>query len=329
MSDTQHAAMARLIDGSTSSRVPPRPIELLDGDSPTKPTLPPPAPPAACSPEVSSKLASMPCHLGPLLQVQTCRGAEEAYSSCEVLAGRTDLSPKKKGTSWEVGDEWVSSIMHQFDMSTIVEGECLNDEVVNGMMMILRASMRTGAPGFARCFFMTSFFYNMLYADDSRYNYDKVRRHTNPRKMLRAEGVTASIFTDFDLVLFPVHLGNHWICVVVNMQAHAVEVYDSSSNAYKEDSQQVGEHVVRWVGDEYAATHDGKQPPDRWRLQLCEACPQQNDCSSCGVFAVLAAMYRAMAKDWDYDQSHMLMFRKMMAQAIMDNTVVGWLQAMV
>ena len=97
----------------------------------------------------------------------------------------------------------------------------INKKVINFYFNLLkeRESVIEGLP---KCHFFSTFFYGMLYYNNGRYDYPRVRRWTSKIDLF-----------SFDKVIIPLHLGNHWALAVINMNRKRIEYYDSMS--YRND----------------------------------------------------------------------------------------------
>lgn len=65
-----------------------------------------------------------------------------------------------------------------------------------------------------------------LYKDAREYKYANVRRWTAPAKLKSAHQASASIM-DCDLIIVPLHQGNHWVCAVADLANQRLIYMDS------------------------------------------------------------------------------------------------------
>ncbi|KNC49032.1 uncharacterized protein AMSG_04776 [Thecamonas trahens ATCC 50062] len=191
------------------------------------------------------------------------------------------------------------------DFASLGPGEWLNDEVVNGMVVMLqaRADAEAAAGVGPRCFFFNSFFYASIYELRCRYNYRKVRRWTKKVDL-----------RDIDKVIFPVHLGTHWTLAVVNLRDKRFEYYDAllSTNHAALDT------MRRWIVDDFADKHSIELDVSQWTDYVPKDIPVQRNGYDCGVFALSYANFVARDCDLVFDQKHMPQFRKRIALALLE-----------
>ncbi|KAJ3373635.1 SUMO1 sentrin specific peptidase 1 [Allomyces arbusculus] len=97
------------------------------------------------------------------------------------------------------------------DFATLRDRAWLNDEIINayGKLIMARAQSNTALP---KLHFFNSFFYPKI----RDYGHKQVARWTKKFDLFAV-----------DLVLFPVHLGNHWCLGCVNFRRKRIEYYDS------------------------------------------------------------------------------------------------------
>lgn len=95
----------------------------------------------------------------------------------------------------------------------------LNDELINAYLGILKRDLNA-----KDVTLFNTFFFAKLGALNKIFYFDAVSRWTK----------TVDIFQQ-NYLLVPVHLGTHWILVVVNMQSKTISIYDSKKDEFPQD----------------------------------------------------------------------------------------------
>lgn len=187
--------------------------------------------------------------------------------------------------------------IHRRDIQTLVGQNWLNDEVINAYMYLLVC--RGKKIGKKRVYAFNTFFYPKL--RDS--NYNSVRRWT--RKV--------DIF-NHDILLVPVHLGNHWCLAVINFQRKSVSYYDSLGGGSNGCCRILLDYLKAESLDKKKLCFDY----ENWTTKemYSEGIPKQKNCSDCGVFACTYAEYLTRPSKLDFEQNSMPYFRRKMIYEI-------------
>ncbi|WRT63527.1 uncharacterized protein IL334_000432 [Kwoniella shivajii] len=180
----------------------------------------------------------------------------------------------------------------------------LDDEVMNfyGGMMIERAKTDGGK----KIHFFNSFFYQRI--SDS--GHSAVKRWT--RKL--------DIF-DFDVVLFPINIGNmHWTACAINLEKKRIEYYDSMGDSGNQRAN-VFKRVRAYLTDEHMERKKKSFNFDGWTNEFNDHTPQQDNGSDCGVFSCQTLEMITRGRDlkdqsFEFDSSNMPFFRKLMVLEI-------------
>ena len=79
-----------------------------------------------------------------------------------------------------------------------------------------------------KIFCFLTYFHDKLTSNGSNYDYSKVQGWTKPSTIKRKSSNQnmTSIF-DFDLLLFPINAGGHWILAVINVKDKKLQYYNS------------------------------------------------------------------------------------------------------
>ncbi|CAF0745087.1 unnamed protein product [Adineta ricciae] len=190
-----------------------------------------------------------------------------------------------------IGDQPIT----RKDIRTLRGLTWLNDEVVNFYLALV--ARESGTQGNLRVYAFSTFFYSKLSKDGPT--------HTSWDRWMRRGNVT---FFDYDLILIPIHQGNHWTLTTIDFRSRCIGYYDSLGGT---DDMCVG-RVYAFVEHMYATKRQISPMPDGWRVQPMNMIPEQANGSDCGVFACQFGKY--LAREWplDFTQAQMPQFRLQM-----------------
>lgn len=152
----------------------------------------------------------------------------------------------------------------------------LNDELVNASMSLLNDRDRRAAGGSShRVWCTNSFFFKKLCSR----GYDGVRRWPQRAKV--------QIWGDLERIIIPIHLPGHWVCVLVDLKALTLTLYDSMGSPGRRVMETIWEKFLQpcrrdMCGDELDRSKWSFLSPRR-------SVPQQNNGHDCGVFMVCFA----------------------------------------
>ncbi|XP_064393169.1 uncharacterized protein LOC135340729 isoform X3 [Halichondria panicea] len=118
-----------------------------------------------------------------------------------------------------------------------------------------------------------------------------------------------------DLLLCVINdVGIHWTLLVIDIKAKLVEYYDS----YKANKEKYWQTIRSFLEER---NKDQNLPiPDweNWQYVHKTDQPEQTNGYDCGVFASQFALYRTMGMPWDFQEEQMCIFRKIMAEEILN-----------
>ena len=206
-----------------------------------------------------------------------------------------------EGDSYE---EIVDDIQRQ-DLRTIGPGEWLNDKVMQYYLnLIARRSEENPDLAYPRCHAFGTHFYTLLSKSGRGYDYARVKSWT--RKV--------DIF-HMDVLIVPMHLGNHWTMAVIHPQRAHIDYYDSLGGRC------AGVQILqRWLQDEHK-TKMQRELEGPVTHTYHDDIPQQNNGYDCGVFACHFAECAGRGSSIDFSQSDMPYFRKRMILEIMNKKI--------
>jgi sentrin-specific protease 1 len=119
---------------------------------------------------------------------------------------------------------------------------------------------------------------------------------------------------DLDKLLLPVHVNmNHWICLVVNIEHHRIEYYDSLRGR----NAALMANVRRYVQDE-AAEYNGDPHlnMDDWEIVAHTEIPTQDNGNDCGMFAIKYMDYITERLECSFNKGNIKYFRKRLANEL-------------
>ena len=219
------------------------------------------------------------------------------YRVCEWISGTQRTTVEQVLSSGESEEELVGATpplnisLSRQDMRTLGPGEWLNDEVVNFFLNgICRRSKQ-------RLHIMSTLWYTRMCftsADGHRVAAEPdcagVRRWTRKFQYL----------LEYDYIVVPVHLPQHWVLVVVNFAHRRIHYFDSLHagagdsvyfNLVSDNVDNVPVKNVRlWVDREYQHRNDKAMDWANWSY-CSEPCPQQRNGDDCGVLMLLCALH--------------------------------------
>jgi Ulp1 family protease len=110
------------------------------------------------------------------------------------------------------------------------------------------------------------------------------------------------------MLMFPIHIRNHWILAVVNFRKKQIVMYDSFRKSH-----------LRKLNELLAVL---KGEAERLKMKVDFTCwvvvnglsPKQSNCDDCGMFACTTAVYLAQNLPLVYTQENISLFRLKMAR---------------
>ncbi|CAF3819798.1 unnamed protein product, partial [Rotaria magnacalcarata] len=194
-----------------------------------------------------------------------------------------------------IGDQPIT----RKDICTLRGLTWLNDEVVNFYLALV--ARESGTPGNLRVYAFSTFFFSKLTKDGPT--------HASWDRWMRRANIT---LFDYDLILIPIHQGNHWALTTIDFRSRCIGYYDSLGNT---DDMCLG-RIYAFVEHMYATKRQICPMPDGWRVQPMNMIPEQANGSDCGVFACQFGKY--LAREWplDFTQAQMPQFRLQMIYEI-------------
>ena len=189
------------------------------------------------------------------------------------------------------------------DIRRLVNGCWLNDELINFYCNLIAERAESNPDKYPKVHVFNTFFYSTL----KESGYGRVRRWTRKFDIFEKE-----------LVLFPVHLGNHWCCGVIDMKNKRIEYYDSLHGLdYKFFAV-----VRRYLEEEHQDKKSSAIDLSDWEDIVPKNIPAQENGYDCGVFACTYADYRSRLEPFDFTQQHMVYLRNRMIYEISNSRLL-------
>jgi len=184
------------------------------------------------------------------------------------------------------------------DLQTLDFGRWLNDEVINFYLsLIVQRSKQY--PGLPKVYAFNTFFLKSLKAG----GYSRVRRWTK----------NVDIFS-YEILLVPVHLGNHWCLAVIDLIGKEMNYYDSLGGTNDECLNA----LKRYIQEEHMDKKKAAIDLSGWKFRCPRNIPKQMNGSDCGVFACCFAEHLSMQKELKFDQRVMSYYRQRMVYEIVN-----------
>ncbi|XP_043282359.1 sentrin-specific protease 1-like [Venturia canescens] len=137
---------------------------------------------------------------------------------------------------------------------------------------------------------MNSFFFTRVHLN----GHDTVKRWTKK----------IDIFL-FDLILVPVHLGNHWCLIVIRMNEKEIHYYDS----LKGDRTRYLDSMLKYLVAEAKEKKRKEIIPQEWKLTIKKEIPVQENNYDCGVFVCTYAEHITADRIMKFSQKEMANLR--------------------
>ncbi|CAF0993332.1 unnamed protein product [Rotaria sordida] len=218
-----------------------------------------------------------------------------ASTEDELALVQTILAGDENESFGSIGDQPIT----RKDIRTLRGLTWLNDEVVNFYLALV--ARESGTSGNLHVYAFSTFFYSKLTKDGPT--------HTSWDRWMRRGNVA---FFDYDLILIPIHQGNHWTLTTIDFRSRCIGYYDSLGGT---DDMCLG-RIYAFVEHMYVTKRQTISMPDGWRVQPMNMIPEQANGSDCGVFACQFGKY--LAREWplDFTQAQMAQFRLQMIYEI-------------
>lgn len=225
--------------------------------------------------------------------------------------------------------------LHGSDLKCLRRERWLNDELINAYVYLINKrneeifNRERAPPGIPKTRVFNTFFYTRLTSGPNGYDYAGVRRWTSRARI---------DISTYDLLLFPVNLGNHhWILAGIDLKGKSFLYLDS---ILASDKAGVTNTLRQWLKDELCDKHGeevaAKRKIDKWEILLnsyrvlrcgvlppelertgakpgrMAKVPHQKDGGSCGVFMAKMADCLSLGLQVYFQQPDIPLIRKRM-----------------
>ncbi|KAF6999452.1 hypothetical protein CFC21_015480 [Triticum aestivum] len=181
----------------------------------------------------------------------------------------------------------------------------LNDEVINLYLELLKERAEREPQRFLKCHFFNTFFYKKLACGKTGYDYQSVRRWTNPNKL-------GYRLADCEKIFIPVHRDVHWCLAIIDMKEETFHYLDSLGG---KDSG-VLRILARYIMDELKDKNNIEIDTSSWR-EVSVHIPLQHNGWDCGMFMLKFIDFYSRGLILSFSQEHMEYFRRRTAKEIL------------
>ncbi|CAD5206756.1 unnamed protein product [Bursaphelenchus okinawaensis] len=201
----------------------------------------------------------------------------------------------------EVFCEGFGAKITRKDLKTLGGLNWLNDEIINFYMSLImnRAEQDTSLP---KTYVFNTFFYKTL----SERGFAGVKRWT--RKV--------DVFS-YDVILIPVHMGNHWCMSMIDFTRQGIFYFDSLGGKNTTCLRLLGNYLMEEHMDKKKSSYDVSM----WTFE-CPAVPMQLNGSDCGVFSSIFAEFSSRLCEFKFDQRVMPYYRQRMVYEIVNKKLL-------
>ena len=211
----------------------------------------------------------------------------------------------------------ANTVVSVIDLTRLDNGGWLNDELINTYVALLtdrniKRMKHQNSPNIS-IFVFSSYFYDKL---ESR-GYEGVKTWN---KVFGKYGYSQKNVSEFDLVMFPIHVGsNHWVCGCIDFKGKTIEYFDSLNKDPKQYFKVIREYLMA----EAEAVSDEMIDLRSWKdINHEDRYPQQHNFSDCGVFVIKCMDWICDRLYPDYSNDDMKYFRRrLMIEMIIGRTL--------
>ncbi|KAI8911836.1 hypothetical protein EDD86DRAFT_264628 [Gorgonomyces haynaldii] len=189
------------------------------------------------------------------------------------------------------------------DIWTLKPGCWLNDEIINFYGELIRKRYLDQPDKYPKVWVFNTFFYGRL-----QQGYSNVRRWTKKAN---------DIFT-YDYVIVPVHLGNHWVCAVMNIKDKRIEYMDSLLGR----NPQCQKLLLDYLKQECLDKRKQELDTSDWTMYTPKPTPNQENSFDCGVFTCMFMEFRSRGQDLTFSQSDMPYLRQRICLEILETKLL-------
>lgn len=186
------------------------------------------------------------------------------------------------------------------DIRTLENCGWLNDEVINAYMNLIKMRAEKKPDKYPKVHCFNTFLYEQL----QKKGYSSVRRWTKK----------IDIF-DFNMLIIPIHLGNHWCLIQIKIKEKCIQYFDSMGSP----NNHCLKSMLQYLVDEYKDKKNGDLDAGEWKLinMTPSEIPQQRNMYDCGVFACTFAEHLTRQAPFNFTQDNMPYFRVKMIYEIL------------
>ncbi|XP_069733521.1 sentrin-specific protease 2-like [Phaenicophaeus curvirostris] len=193
----------------------------------------------------------------------------------------------------------------RFDICTLQEAHCLNDEIIHFYLNLVSA--RSKKEEYPAVHGFSTFFYLKLTSG----GYAAVKRWTRDVNLF-----------EHDIVFVPVYMTYHFTLAVIDMRKKTIEYFDSAAVNRKNE---ICETLFKYLQEESQQKRHLELDRSEWTLRSMRSheIPQQENGDDCGVFVCKYADYISRDRPLTFTQSDIPYFRKRMVWEIIHHQLLG------
>ena len=177
---------------------------------------------------------------------------------------------------------------------------CVHSQVIDAYLELVRKNVRN-----ANCYAFHAEFFAHLCRTQSGHD----------RTLMLKEWIENNNIPDLrslDKLLFPIHVSDHWLLIVVDFVRRTMYVVDSLLQ-YPAVNRNSSLSIIRDLLLQHAKENKYERGLEQFECSILREAPQQDNGFDCGVFACVAARCIMSEKPLNYGPAEMLDFRRLIA----------------
>uniref|UniRef100_A0A1I8BKA9 Lysophospholipid acyltransferase 5 n=1 Tax=Meloidogyne hapla TaxID=6305 RepID=A0A1I8BKA9_MELHA len=232
--------------------------------------------------------------LRPLIKKPKPQGIQELPNNAKKLI---QVIWNNEGENDEILSSYSGVNITRRDFLNFFGNEWLNDEVINFYVNLIvdRSKNNKKLP---KAYAFNSFFYKNL----CEKGFSGVKRWTK----------NVDIF-DFQIIIVPIHLENHWCMAVIDLEQHKIDYFDSLLGDNFQCLELLQEYLLQESMDKRHIPLD----MTGWEFNCRKNIPRQQNMWDCGVFSCLFAEYASRRAAITFNQQHIPYFRERIVYEIL------------
>ena len=187
------------------------------------------------------------------------------------------------------------------DIKKLIEPHWLNDVLINSYIQLLET--RGGSEKFPKVFGFDTHFYTSF----RDYGYENISRWRRKRNIF-----------DYEILLFPIHLGNHWCLAVFDLKKKKCSYYDSLAGS----NEQCLKLLFTYLKFEHNRRLGRLMDIRAWETKIEKDIPLQVNRYDCGMFLCKYAECITRRAKMSFQQSDMTYYRQRMVYELVKSQLM-------